>query len=255
MKKHLLIQAALALSLTVFCLSGCFSYSKTETVTTITYHNQKPIRVLIVGGGTSHDFDKWYRNADAATLRDNGLCTVTYTNNTDSIGAYLAAADVLYLVTNQDISIANRKAIFDFAEAGKGIILGHPALWYNYKDWPEYNLQLVSGGASAHDRYGSFDEEIVNTDHPVTKGVEKMFTLKDERYHYVIDPKGPGIEVLANNHVVGSNVVYPSIFVIKNPKARIVGLALGHDSESHDIKPYKTILRNAVRWVAHRSVL
>jgi type 1 glutamine amidotransferase len=213
---------------------------------------QKSIRVLIVGGGTSHDFDRWYKQADAATLSQGGLCKVTYTANTDSIAIYLATADVLYLATNQNINPANRAAIFAFANAGKGLILGHPALWYNWTDWPEYNRQLVSGGASAHDSYGSFDEEIVNLNHPVTKGVEQKFTLKDERYHYLADPAGPGIEVLANNHVAGSDVIYPSIFVVKNPKARIVCIALGHDTASHDIKPYQTLLRNAVKWVAHQ---
>lgn len=213
---------------------------------------RKSIRVLIVGGGTSHDFDRWYKQADDTTLSTDGLCTVTYTNNTDSIGFLLRNADVLYLVTNQPINTENRKAIFDFVNAGNGLILGHPALWYNWKDWPEYNLQLVSGGASEHDRYGSFDESIINTNHPVTKGVEQNFTLKDERYHYIPDPAGPGIEVLANNHVAGSDIIYPSIFVVKNPKARIVCIALGHDGASHDIDPYKTLLRNAVKWVAHQ---
>ncbi|TSJ44331.1 ThuA domain-containing protein [Mucilaginibacter corticis] len=213
---------------------------------------RKSIRVLIVGGGTSHDFDRWYKQADATTLSEDGLCTVTYTHNTDSIGIYLKTADVLYLVTNQPIVAENRKAIFDFANAGKGLILGHPALWYNWKDWPEYNLQLVSGGASEHDRYSSFDETIINNHHPVTNGVTQNFTLKDERYHYIIDPAGPGIDVLANNHVAGSDVVYPSVFIVKNPKTRIVCIALGHDGESHDIDPYKTLLRNAVKWVAHQ---
>jgi type 1 glutamine amidotransferase len=244
--------ALLMMVLLPVVFSGCFSYSKVETTTTTVSYSPKPIRVLIVGGGTSHDFTRWYGQADAATLSREGLCKVTYTSNTDSIANYLTVNDVLYLATNQPINITGRKAIFDFAAAGKGMILGHPALWYNYKDWPEYNLQLVSGGASSHDRYGSFDEEIVNTSHPVTAGVTQKFNLKDERYHYAVDPAGPGIEILANNHVAGSDKAYPSIFVIKNPKARIVGFALGHDAASHDIVDYQTLLRNSVKWVAHQ---
>ncbi|MFD2147694.1 ThuA domain-containing protein [Mucilaginibacter antarcticus] len=130
--------------------------------------------------------------------------------------------------------------------------MGHPALWYNYKDWPEYNLKLVSGGASSHDSYGSFDEELVNIKHPVTVGVAHQFTLKDERYHYILDPAGPGIEVLANSRAANNSKVYPSVFVVKNPKARIVGIALGHDAASHDIADYRLMLRQAVKWVADR---
>jgi type 1 glutamine amidotransferase len=210
------------------------------------------INVLIVSGGTSHDFDHWYKQVDAATLERDGLCSVVYTSNTDSIPQYLKDADVLYLVTNQAINAASRKAIFDFVDAGKGLVLGHPALWYNWLGWPEYNSELVGGGANAHDQYGGFDEDIVNPDHPVTQGVEQHFSLKDERYHYDIDPSGPGIEVLANNHAAGSDVVYPSVFIVKNPKTRIVCIALGHDGASHNIVPYQTILRNAVKWVAHK---
>jgi len=211
------------------------------------------IRVLIVGGGTSHNFDRWYKQADAATLERDGLCSVVYTRNIDSISQYLKQADVLYLVTNQPINDESRKAIFDFADAGKGLVLGHPALWYNWLGWPEFNEILAGGGANAHDSYGSFDEDIVNTKHPVTKGIEPHFTLKDERYHYAVDPSGPGIEVLAANHVAGNVIVYPSVFVVKNKKTRIVGIALGHDEGSHNIAPYQTILRNAVIWVAHKS--
>jgi type 1 glutamine amidotransferase len=210
------------------------------------------VRVLIVGGGSSHDFDRWYKQADATTLRQGGFAVI-YTNNTDSIAFYLPQTDVLYLSNNQPIkNPAVRQAIFDFVNAGKGLIMGHAALWYNWKDWPEYNLQLVSGGTRSHDRYGSFDVTVVNKKHPIMKGVESKITLKDERYHYEPDATGPGIEVLATNSVAGSDVVYPSIFVVKNPKARIVGIALGHDAESHDIQFYKTVLLNAVKWAAHR---
>ncbi|MDB5111296.1 MAG: hypothetical protein JWR67_2410 [Mucilaginibacter sp.] len=213
---------------------------------------KKSIRVLIVGGGSSHDFDRWYKQADAATLGKDDFATVTYINNTDSIAFYLPQTDVLYLSNNQPIKSPEvRQAIFDFVNAGKGLIMGHAALWYNWKDWPEYNLQLVSGGTRSHDRYGSFEVTIVKN-HPITKGVEPKITLKDERYHYEPDPAGPGIEVLATNSVAGSDKVYPSIFIVKNPKARIVGIALGHDAESHDNQFYKTILFNAVKWAAHR---
>ncbi len=61
-----------------------------------------------------------------------------------------------------------------------------------------------------------------------------------------------GVEVLANASAAGSDKIYPSVFVIKHPKAKIVGVALGHDAESHSIAPYQNMLRNAVRWVANK---
>ena len=222
-------------------------------VNTSTANNSKSIRTLIVGGGSSHDFNQWYKQVDAETLRKDGFATVRSTDNTDSIAYYLPQTDVLYLTNNQPIKDPQvRQAIFDFVNAGKGLILEHAALWYNWNDWPEYNLQLASGGSRGHDRYGSFDVMVSNANHPVTKGVDPKFTLKDELYYYKPDPTGSGIEVLANASVAGSDRSFPSVFVVKHPQARIVGIALGHDAESHNIAPYQTLLRNAVKWVAKK---
>lgn len=131
-------------------------------------------------------------------------------------------------------------------------MLGHAALWYNWLDWPEFNLQLASGGSRGHDRYGAFEVTNLNPQHPVMNNVESKFTLKDERYYFNPDPAGPGIEILAQSSVAGSDKLFPSVFVVKHPKARIVGIALGHDAESHNIANYQNLLRNAVRWVARR---
>ena len=208
------------------------------------------IRVLIVGGGDSHDFDTWFKGADSQTLQEGGLATVTYTDNTDSIVNYISEVDVLYLTNNQPISDPTaRKAIFDFADAGKGLVLGHAALWYNWSDWPEYNQQIVSGGSRGHDKYGPFNVDIINPSHPVMQGVDQQFTLEDELYYFKVDEEGPGIEILAEASTEGSEA-FPSVFVIKHPKTRIVGIALGHDGESHNLEAYQSILRNAVKWVA-----
>jgi len=215
--------------------------------------SSKSIRVLMVGGGSSHDFDRWYKDADVKTLAKDGLCSVIYTTNTDSIAEYLKQTDVLVLTNNQPIAnLAVRQSILDFADKGNGIVLLHAALWYNWKDWPEYNLQLAGGGSRGHDRYGDFQVKVTDQNHPVTKGIEPNFTLKDERYYYIPDPAAPGIEVLANNSVAGSEKIFPSVFIVKNPKARIAAIALGHDAESHDISNYQTLLRNAVTWVAKK---
>ena len=37
-------------------------------------------KVLIVGGGSSHDFDRWFNQEDTKTLSANGQATVSYTD-------------------------------------------------------------------------------------------------------------------------------------------------------------------------------
>jgi type 1 glutamine amidotransferase len=215
--------------------------------------NSKSIRTLIVGGGSSHDFNRWYKQADAETLSKDGFATVTYISNPDSMAYFLPTTDVLYLCFNQPINNPkSRQEILDFVASGKGLVMGHAALWYNWKDWPEYNVQLVSGGTRGHDRYGSFEVNVINDSHAVTRGIQKKFTLKDELYRYEMDPKGPGIEVLATANVAGSDKISTSVFIVKNDKARIVGIALGHDAESHNRPEYQALLRNSVKWAARK---
>lgn len=232
-------------------LLGSFLITSCQVNTSRGSANADPIRTLMVGGGSSHDFDRWYKQADAQTLRQDELATVRYTSHTDSIGYYLPNVDVLVLTNNQPIQDPDvRQAIFDFVNSGKGLVLGHAALWYNWADWPEYNNQLVSGGSRGHDRYGSFEVTVTEPNHPITKGVPTTFTLKDELYYFKTDPAGPGIEVLATASAAGSDTNYPSVFVVKQGRGRIAGLALGHDAESHDLPAYQTLLRNAVTWAA-----
>lgn len=211
---------------------------------------KKPIKVLMVGGGSSHDFDKWYKGADVATLERDGLAEVTYTDDPTTILQHLSDTDVLFLANNQPIADdATRKAIFAFAEAGKGLILAHPAIWYNWNDWPEYNKTMVSGGSRGHNKYGNFNVDLTEK-HPVTKGLPAHFSLDDELYYFKVDTAGPGVEILANASDAETEP-FPSIFIVKNPKARIVGIALGHDAASHELEAYQTLIRNAVKWAAN----
>jgi len=208
-------------------------------------------RVLIVGGGSSHDFDRWFNQEDLKTLSAGGKTSVTYTDRPDDVLPVLKNLDVLYLSNNQPMKdAALRKAIFDFADAGKGLLLVHPALWYNWADWPEYNRSMVGGGARSHDKYGEFEVTVDAPDHPLMAGVPKTFKIADELYHFQRDDQGAPIEVLATGKNIATGKTYSSIWIVKHPRARIVCIALGHDGAAHEGDAYKTILRNAMKWAA-----
>jgi type 1 glutamine amidotransferase len=212
-----------------------------------------PIKALLVGGGSSHDFDKWYKEVDVATLNANSFAHVEYTSDPSTILGKLADIDVLILSNNQPIpDKATRDAIFSFVNAGKGLVLLHAAMWYNWNDWPEYNKELVGGGSKGHDKYGPYEVKIKKK-HAVTKNVSTSFSLSDELYYYIADPSATPVEVLADAKSPHSGKVFPSVFVVKHPKSRIVGIALGHDAASHELDAYKTLLKNAVRWAAKKK--
>jgi type 1 glutamine amidotransferase len=210
----------------------------------------KPIRTLIVGGGTHHDFERWFNQADTATLKASGA-KVDYTENLESVLPAIKQLDVLYLSNNKPMTNAVlRNAIFDFADAGGGLLLVHPALWYNWNDWPEYNRTLVSGGSRAHDRYGEFEVTVDDTSHPIMAGVPKTFKISDELYYAQKDPQGPAIQVLATGKNLTNGKTYPVVWITQHPKARIVCVTLGHDGKAHEHAAYKSILQNSLKWAA-----
>src|SRR5437667_1833473 len=205
--------------------------------------------VLIVGGGSSHDFGRWFNQEDSKTLSMGGK--VRYTDKPDDILSALKDLDVLYLSHNQPMTNpAVRKAIFNFADAGHGLLLVHPALWYNWSDWPEYNRALVGGGARSHDKYGEFEVAVDASDHPLMTGVPKTFKIADELYHYQRDEQGAAIQVLGTGRNRASGKTYPVVWVTKHPKARVVCITLGHDGAAHESDSYKAILQNGLKWAA-----
>jgi type 1 glutamine amidotransferase len=211
----------------------------------------KGVKVLLVGGGSSHDFHRFFNLADVAMLKAAGH-SVNYTESPEDTVRELKNVDVAVLSVNRGewATPELRKALFDFANAGKGLVLLHAGLWYNFKDWPEYNAQLAGGGSRGHDKLGEFKVNVVK-DHPITKGVTKSFAITDELYYMTPDEAATPIEVLAEtSNSVKFGKPHPSVFVVKHPKARIAAIALGHDVLAHDLPEFKRLLDNAVKWAA-----
>jgi len=207
-----------------------------------------------VGGGSSHDFSRWFNSADAATLRAAGGVSVNYTESSATATRELPNVDVLVSSTNQRgfDTPEFRQALIDFANSGKGMVLVHPALWYNWGSWPEYNKTFVGGGAHGHDPIQEFEVTVLK-EHPVTKGLPPSFKITDELYHSTPDPVGASIEVLAQTSTAHTTKKqHPSVWIVNHPKARIVCIALGHDGRAHDLPEYKQLLVNGVKWASEK---
>jgi type 1 glutamine amidotransferase len=214
-------------------------------------------KVLVIGGGSSHNFGKFFGGTDVATLDAAGF-SVNYTEDRDQAAAEIGKADVAVISVNRQFfdTPEYRKAVFDFAARGKGLVMLHPGTWYGYAQWPELNAEIVGGGARGHDPIGKFTVNAVKPDHPIMKGVPASFEVEDELYYLNADaakvPPGTApIEVLAETSPsVKFARPHPAVWVTRHAAARIVGITLGHDERVHDLPPFKTLLTNAVRWAA-----
>ena len=214
-------------------------------------------KVLIVGGGSSHNFGRFFGEIDGATLSAAGF-SVNYTEDRDQAAAELANADVAVVSVNRQFfdTPAYRKALFDFAAAGKGLVMLHPGTWYGFPQWPELNASIVGGGARGHDRLGSFSVKVLQPQHPIMKGVPESFEVVDELYWLNAEPdKVPAgtaaIDVLAETSPSARfKSPHPAVWITRHPAARIVGITLGHDERVHEHAAFKTLLANAVRWAS-----
>jgi putative membrane-bound dehydrogenase-like protein len=212
-------------------------------------------KVLIIAGGSSHNFGKFFGETDSATLRAAGY-SVGYTEDRDQATAELAQADVAVISVNRQFfdSPEYRKALFAFTAAGKGLVMLHPGTWYGFAKWPELNAQIVGGGARGHDKLGPYSVNVLKPEHPIMKGVPATFDVVDELYYINAEadkiPAGTAaIEVLAQTSPsIKYKAPHPVIWVTSHPKARVVGFTLGHDERVHNLPAYQTLLTNAVKW-------
>jgi len=208
-------------------------------------------RVLLIGGGASHDYQKWFNEHDTKVLVEAGY-SVNYTEDAKVAAAELASADVAVISANHGSfsGIPFRDALTKFIEARKGLVLLHPGLWYNWNDWTEYNKTIAGGGSRGHDRLGEFEVKVLDAKHPLMAGVNAEFKITDELYYYQPAEGGTPIEVVASATSTQKPGTYPQVFVVKHPQTRIAGLTLGHDGRAHELPQYKALLLNAVKWTS-----
>jgi type 1 glutamine amidotransferase len=217
-------------------------------------------KVLIISGGSSHNFGKFFGETDGATLSAAGF-SVNYTEDRDQAASEIKNADIALISVNRQFfdTPEYRKALFDFAAAGKGIVMLHPGTWYGFPNWPELNATIVGGGARGHDRIAKFSVNAVQPAHPIMKGVPASFDVEDELYYLNAEPdKMPAgvaaMEVLAETSPsVRFKKPHPAVWITKHPQARIVGMSLGHDERVHDLPAFRTLLVNAVGWTARTT--
>lgn len=214
---------------------------------------QDPPDVLIVGGGMHHDFDRWFGEEDQKIISETGAA-VSYTNNPDEILPEMASLDILYLSNNQPLPDSGlRGKIFEFVESGNGLLLVHPAIWYNWEDWPEYNRELVGGGSRSHPPYGEFEVTVTDPEHPLMEGVPQQFTISDELYRFEKDKEGADIHVLAVGIEEETGQEYPVAWTVEYGEGRIVCITLGHDGAAHEHEAYIKMIQNSIDWLTENE--
>ena len=156
-----------------------------------------PSLVLVLSGASNHHWE-FTSSALAQMLRESGLFRVETSDDPATALARaegLAAIDAFVLDYNGPRwGAAAETAFLEAVRAGAGVVVVHAAD-NAFPGWVEYE-ELVGHvwreGVSGHGRVHPFDVEIVDREHPVTRGLLDIPAHPDELYHGLVAAPGHG---------------------------------------------------------------
>jgi type 1 glutamine amidotransferase len=207
-------------------------------------------RVLMVLGGTHHDFDGF-----AATFKPV-LETAGYaaesTYDLDALirlneGRYDAVLLYTCLGTpgEDDVQLytaEQAEALLRWVREGRAILAFHAATVSS-----QFNrtLQALLGGVfvSHPSQQFTFTVYPLFCKHPITDGIE-AFAVTDEFYMEMHEPS-------VNIHMIALDrgVAHPMVWSRSEGQGRVVHIAMGHDEKVWNLKPYQRLMLQAVAWL------
>ena len=142
-----------------------------------------------------------------------------------------------------------RENLARFVRDGGGLVLVHFACGA-WQDWPEFERiagRVWNPKLRAHDPRGSFTVEIVDTAHPITRGM-KAFQTADELYTCLAGETP--VHVLAKATSKVDKKDYPIAFVLTYGKGRVFHCVLGHDVRAFEAPEVVELFRRGTAWAA-----
>jgi len=221
-----------------------------------------PVKILILSGSNNHNW-----RSTTPLIRDifisNGNFTVDVTERPDTLNAsMLKSYDVI--LTNwsawpEKTHLWNdeaKQALIEFINRGGGFVCIHGSSSTHY-DWPEY-IKITGGRWGENTHHGPIDDftvQIINREHPITKGLHD-FTIRDELW---VDIEfNPFAEVLcvaqAEEYKNTHGKLEPVALITRYGKGRGYYLVLGHDTNTMANPDWQVLLIRGTEWAAQRKV-
>ena len=210
------------------------------------------VNTWIFGGGSSHDFERWFRDADVEALSTPNR-KVQYTDNEETLLAGLDTADTLIFCTNMPLAKGTQDLINRHVAKGGSLLALHPGVWFNWPDWPELHTKILGAGAYSHEPLRAFDVRIEATKHPAVKGVPVRFEIVDELYRVKAPSESDlAIETLARSTSRHGGDSFPCVWIPDTGTGKVLIVTLGHDGRAHELAAFRTLMQSGVNWLEER---
>ncbi len=240
---------------------------------------EDPIPTLLITGHNNHNW-AFTSRVHKETLEGTGKFAVDITEDP---GATLADATALskyklFVLDYNDIQAAKRwgeggkgggiaeKNFVDAVRGGTGVVAIHSAN-NAFRGWREYEemLGLMWRDGTGHGPFHEFNVEIVDADHPITKGLSDFVSHPDELYHKLVNVRDTTPHILMqakdDKESGGAGGVEPMAFTLEYGKARVFATPLGHvwvndlkSKRSAVDKQFRTLLARGAEWAATGAV-
>ncbi len=204
--------------------------------------------VLVLGGGTVHDWDAAMKHIVDALGGEDGLDIVTASEDLSALEAgKLAKVDVLvFYYTEGEITDGQRNGFSRWLASGKGCVALHAATC-SFVDDPDY-LNLIGATFLMHAPYRTYQVSVAPEDHAITRGVDTEFLVDDEQYIHEYDER-----VHVHASALWKGDAHPVVWSKSHGDGRLVYIALGHDEAAWTNPNFKSLLVNSTLWARRLS--
>ncbi len=245
------------------------------------------LKALIVDGHNNHNWRSTTPILQAA-LESSGRFAVEIATSPpqgqrmEDFKPDFAKYSVIILNYNGDDWASATKAAFeDYVKNGGGLVSVHAAD-NSFPRWVEYNKMIgvggwgnrnqssgpmirwrdgrqvlevgEPGGRGTHGNYFSWDVEVRNPEHPITKGLPpKWLHTRDELYSMLAGP-AENVTVLATAKSDKTRQDEPILMTISYGQGRVFHTTMGHDVESMKDVGFVTTLNRGAEWAATGQV-
>ncbi|MBM83133.1 MAG: hypothetical protein CMJ78_21435 [Planctomycetaceae bacterium] len=233
------------------------------TSSTLTFADDKPIRILLVTGGCCHDYDFQTAQMKKALKRNKVAAEWTVVNEGGKgTRGKIALYDNKDWGKGYDVVIHNEcfanttdeeyiRRITKAHKDGVNAVVIHCAM-HTYRaakidDWREF-LGVTS---THHEHKSEYGVRVVAAKHPIMQGFPKDYkTPKDELY--IVKKVWPNTKVLATSVSEKNKKLHPIMWTNQYGKARVFGTTYGHSRETFADETFLNVISKAVQWSAGR---